>query len=379
MAMSRDDATSWGATTPRLRDALREALAEASPAALATVVAVDGSAYRRPGAKMLAPEDADSMGAITAGCLEGPVGELATRVRETGQAEVATYDLTDDEGWGMGLGCNGIVTVLVEPVDASFGPALDGLAERTPVAMVTGLDDPHLGARQVITEDGVHRVPERPGLPEAMIAEVRDRAERLRAAGRAGVVTVREGDSSIRVFVDGLRPAPELLVVGSQPDVNPVARLARDVGFRVTVATTRGSVPAERFPAAETVEYTRAPDVDQVITAAPDTYAVVMTHNFVDDRLAVEALLGTDVPYIGLMGPRERFEDMREDWAAEDVRLPADALERIATPVGLDLGGGEPAEIALAIVSEAVAVRNERDGGRLRDHEGPIHPRLDDG
>lgn len=376
--MSRDDATSWGATTPILRDALREAVGDESPAALATVVAVDGSAYRRPGAKMLAPENAESMGAITAGCLEGPVGELASEVRETGSSAVETYDLTDDEGWGMGLGCNGVVTVLVEPVDASFGPALDALAERTSVAMVTGLDEPELGARQIITEEGVHRVPDRPGLPEDIIAEIRGRADRFREAGRAGVVTVTAGDRSIRVFVDGLRPAPKLLIVGSQPDVNPVARLARDVGFRVTVATTRGSVPAERFPAAETVEYIRAPDVDEVVTAAPDTYAVVMTHNFVDDRLAVEALLDADVSYVGLMGPRERFEDMQEDWAAEDAQLPEDALDRIATPVGLDLGGGEPAEIALAIVSEAVAVRNGRDGGRLRDHEGPIHPRLDE-
>lgn len=376
--MESDDATSWGVTTPILRDALREVLAEESTAALATVVAVDGSAYRRPGAKMLAPADTESMGAITAGCLEGPVGDLANTVRSTGDARVETYDLTDDEGWGMGLGCNGIVTVLVEPVDRSLAPALDGLAERRPVTVLTGIDEPYLGARNILTADGAHTVPGRSGLPDAVIETLRSHADRFRELETAGVETVSVDGETIRVFVDGLRPAPELLIVGSQPDVNPVAKLARDVGFRVTVATTRGSVPAERFPAAGSVESVRAPDVGDVVKAAEDTFAVVMTHNFVDDRLAVESLLALDLPYVGLMGPRERFEDMQEAWEDAGERLDREAFDRIATPVGLNLGGGEPAEIALAIVSEVVAVRNDRDGGRLRDHEGPIHPRLED-
>jgi xanthine dehydrogenase accessory factor len=376
--MESDDATSWGVTTPILRDALREVLAEETTAALATVVAVDGSAYRRPGAKMLAPSGAESMGAITAGCLEGPVGDLASTVRSTGEAHLETYDLTDDEGWGMGLGCNGIVTVLVEPVDRSFGPALDALAERQPVTVLTGIDEPYLGARNVITAAGDHTVPNRPGLPEQVIEALQSRADRFRESETAGIETVTVDGETIRVFVDGLRPAPELLIVGSQPDVNPVAKLARAVGFRVTVATTRGSVPAERFPAAETVESVRAPDVDEIVTAPADTYAVVMTHNFVDDRLAVERLLALDLPYVGLMGPRERFEDMQAAWEDAGESVDREGLDRIATPVGLDLGGGEPAEIALAIVSEMVAVRNDRDGGRLRDHEGPIHPRLED-
>lgn len=375
--MERDDATAWGATTPTLRDALRASIAEGDSAALATVVAVDGSAYRRPGAKMLAPADADSMGAITAGCLEGPVGDLAAEVRETGETIVETFDLTDDEGWGMGLGCNGIVTVLVEPVDGSLGPALDALAERESVAVLTGLDSPHRGARTLLTATGSHTVPDRPGLPDAVAAALEEAAEQYRAAGRSGLEEVTVEGTTHRVFVDGLRPAPELLVVGSQPDVNPVVSLARDVGFRTTVATTRGSVPADRFPTAETVEHVRAPDVADVLDAPAETYAVVMTHNFVDDRLAIEELLAAELPYVGLMGPRERYEEMQEAWADAGSGPAPDQLDQVATPVGLDLGGGEPAEIALAIVSEVVAVRNDRAGGRLRDQEGPIHPRVD--
>ncbi|MFB6111197.1 MAG: XdhC family protein [Halobacteriaceae archaeon] len=376
--MTQGDATSWGATTPVVRDAIRAAVDESAPAALATVVAVEGSAYRRPGAKMLVPEGGDSLGAITAGCLEGPVGDLAATVRETGETRIETYDLTDDEGWGMGLGCNGIVTVLVEPVDGSFGPGLDALAERRPVAVLTGLDGPYLGARALMTAEDTHAVPDRDRLPSTVTEPLEERAVTLREAGRAGVETVPVDGEEIRVFIDGQRPAPELLIVGSQPDVNPVAEFARSVGFRVTVAATRGSVDAARFPAAGAVEHVRAPDVGDIVAAPADTYAVVMTHNFVDDRLAVEELLAAEVPYVGLMGPRERFEEMQAAWAEETGGPDAEALDRLATPVGLDLGGGEPAQIALAIVAEAVAVRNGRDGGRLRAAEGPIHPRVEE-
>jgi len=110
------------------------------------------------------------------------------------------------------------------------------------------------------------------------------------------------------------------------------------------------------------------------------TYAVVMSHNLVDDRIALETLLTeTDVPYVGLMGPRERFDDLRESMVEDGVTLSESGLDRLSTPVGLDLGGGEPLEVALSIVSEVLAVSNERTGGRLRDREGPIHSRVMDG
>jgi len=368
-----EDATPWSATDAAIHDTLRELLEAGRVAAVATVVDVDGSAYRRPGAKMVVPAEGDQLGAITAGCLEGPVADLAAEVRASGEARLETYDLTDDEGWGMGMGCNGIITVLVEPVDESLAPMLEAVAAHRSVAVLTRLDD---GARAVLADDGTVTTAEpRPDLPTAVVEAVRDRAAELRAAGQAGTVTVETETGEHRVFVDGVRPAPELLVVGSQPDVNPVAHLARAVGYRVTVAATRGNVDPERFPAADRVDHVRAPDVDTAVAAPAHTAAVVMTHNFVDDRMAVEALLETAVPYIGLMGPRERFEEMQAEWAAEGGVDPA-AVDRIATPVGLDLGGGAPMEIALSIVAEVVADRHGRDGGRLTDREGPIHPRL---
>lgn len=371
-----EDATPWTATEAAIHDTLRSCLEEDRPAAVATVVDVDGSAYRRPGAKMVVPADGGHLGAITAGCLEGPVSEVAADVRSSGTPRLETYDLTDDDGWGMGLGCNGIITVLVEPVDTSLELALEELAANRAVTVITALDN-GVGNRVILTGDGHRHTPRgRDSVPDEVVDAIEDDAMTLQAEGRAATLTVETDQGTHRVFVDGIRPPPNLVVVGSQADVNPVVELARAVGYRVTVATPRGNVDADRFPAADHVESVRAPDVDEVIDAPAHTQVVVMTHNFVDDRLAVEALLETDVSYIGLMGPRERFEEMQSEWTDEDRQLSETDLDRLATPVGLDLGGGSPMEIGLSIVGELVADRYDHPGGRLKDREGPIHERV---
>jgi xanthine dehydrogenase accessory factor len=190
-------------------------------------------------------------------------------------------------------------------------------------------------------------------------------------------VTVDTDDGTVTLFVDWLAPAPELLLFGNQNDVHPVARVGREAGFRVVVASARGGrSDPDQFPDAHEVRATRPMDLDDVVDLPERTYAVVMSHNMLEDRLAVAALLDTPVPYIGLMGPRERFEELRDALAAEEDReLTAGELDRIATPVGLDVGGGEPIQIAISIVAEALAVHNGRDGGRLKEREGPIHAR----
>jgi xanthine dehydrogenase accessory factor len=396
-----DDATgdSWSASTLSVREELRERLG--THAAVATVSGVEGSAYRRPGAKRVLAgsardageesegeretEDGESeweaIGAITAGCLEGPVADLAEHALESGPLR-ETFDLTgEDDSWGFGLGCNGVIDVLVEPADESFRAALDRVAagERVALLTVVGGDaaGESIGARSLVDESGESEPADpRPPLPDDVLADVRETAVEFAATGRSDTVEVETDRGTVEVFVDGLDPVPELLVFGHGGDVRPVARLARDAGFRVTVATSRGArADAEQFPAAHEVVATRPPDLAEVVSRPADTYAVLMSHNFVDDRLALEALLDTEIPYLGLMGPRKRFEELRDDLAADGVELSEDERERISTPIGLDLGGGEPVQIALSIVGEVLAASNDRDGGRLTDSEGPIHPR----
>jgi xanthine dehydrogenase accessory factor len=391
-----DETDGWSASTLSVREALREAI-ESEPrsavgsdtsAAVATVTGVEGSAYRRPSAKRVLGDEG-AVGAITAGCLEGPVADLAERALADGPVR-ETFDLTgEDDAWGFGLGCNGVIDVLVEPADESFRPALERVAAGERVALLTVVAGDHpdaggdgtvpVGARAVVGEDGTLEPSEiRPSLSDDLLAAVRKSAREFAAAGRSDTIEVETDRGTAEVFVDGLEPVPELVVFGHGEDVRPVARLAREAGFRVTVACSRGArADAEAFPAAHEVLAARPPEVAEAVSRPADTYAVLMSHNFVDDRLALEALLETEIPYIGLMGPRKRFEEMRADPGDDEtgVELPADDADRIATPVGLDLGGGEPTHIALSVVGEVLAVSNGRSGGRLTDGERPIHPR----
>ena len=381
----RDAPDPWGATTLELFERLATALADGDAAelAVATVVAVDGSAYRRPGAKMLVDADGTTLGGITAGCLEGPLVDVAADVLAAGEPRIETFDLTDDgDGWGLGLGCEGIVDVLVEPVDECWREPVAAYHDGDPRTLVTALDGAETalgedlaGARSVVRPDGtVVECNGRAEVPAEILDRVADHARARAEDGSWSRHTVSTADGDVELLVDGVRPADRLLVFGGQPDVRPVTRLAREVGFHVTVATARGAQAEESaFPRADRVVATHPTDLGDVVDER--THVVVMSHNFVDDRLALKALLETDAPYIGLMGPRERFRRLRDDLRDEGVTLSATDRERIASPVGLDLGGGEPVEIALSVVSEALAASNGRAGGRLRDREGPIHDR----
>lgn len=381
--METDRPDPWSVTKEDLFAAMRTFREEGREAVVASIVDVEGSAYRRPGAKMIIDPDSESLGAITAGCLEGPVTSLAAEVLEDGEPRVHTFDLMDDEEWGLGLGCNGIIDILLEPVEDTWGVALSELAERRPVVTVTAIEaaegaDIAVGDRIVLDEAGaVLADADRGGLPSELVDAVADTREELREKSGAGAATVETASGPIDVFVDWITPAPDLLLFGNQNDVHPVARLGHEAGFRVVVASARGAKSdLADFPNAHDVRATKPADVPETIDAPERTYAVIMSHNALEDMLALDALLDTAVPYVGLMGPRERFEEIREDLRAQEGRELTDRdLERIATPVGLDIGGGEPSQIALSIVAEALAVHNDRGAGRLKDREGPIHTR----
>jgi xanthine dehydrogenase accessory factor len=370
----------WSVTSGELREQLRHELERDAHGVVVTVADVEGSAYRRPGAKMLVGEDGTPIGAVTAGCLEEPIADLSTAVLDAGEPRRETFDLTedDDDTWGIGLGCNGIIDVLVEPLDASWRAPLDHLEAGTPVTVLTVVDstisDVPVGARSCVSEGGPPRaVAGRDPVPDVVVDGVEPTIRAVRGRERAVTVDVETERGTASVLVDGLDPVPKLLLIGSQPDIHPVARVGSDAGFEVVVHSPRGARGPEAFPNADSVEVGHPSTVGDGVDAPEHTYAVVMTHNLVDDRIAVETLLSeTTVPYVGLMGPRERFERLRDDADA----IAGGELDRLATPVGLDLGGGEPIEIAFSVVSEALAVSNGRDGTRLKHREGPVHRRL---
>jgi xanthine dehydrogenase accessory factor len=366
--------TNWEMAEADVLAAIGDTLDAGGEAVLATVIDVEGSAYRRPGAKMLIDEDGGA-GSLTAGCLEDEVRGLASEVLDAGRPRIETYDLMgDDDIWGLGMGCNGVITVLLEPLDESYRPAVEHVASGDDCAVVTVADgDRPLGERAIYDpEDGFSG-----DLPEWLATELSERTAALLEAGRSETVAVETDEGSVEVFVDSIRAPAELVVLGNGPDVRPVVELAARVGFRVTVIAFRGALSGADFPAADTVRTTSPPKLRETVDFGADTHVVVMTHNFIDDRLALDELLETPVPYIGLMGPRERFEEMLDEFAAEDAPLAERETERIYTPIGLDLGGDSPSNIAYSIVAEVLAVANDRTPQHLSERAGPIHDRHD--
>ena len=364
--------TNWGMVEADVLAAIGDALDEGREAVVATVVDVEGSAYRRPGAKMLIEGDGGA-GSLTAGCLEDEVRGLASEVLDAGRPHIETYDLMgDDDMWGLGMGCNGIITVLLEPLDASYRPAVERVTNDIDCAVVTvtGGDRP-LGERGVYDpEDGFVG-----DLPEWMTERLAEPTAALLEAGRSEAVELDTEEGTVEVFVDGIEAPSKLVVIGSGPDVGPVIDLAARVGLRSTVVAFRGALSTGDFPAADAVRTTSPPKLREAVDFDDDTHVVVMTHNFIDDRLALEELLETPVPYIGLMGPHERFEEMREEFATEDVELTEEDVDRVYTPIGLDLGGDSPYRIAYSIVAEVLAVESGRTPRHLAEHAGPIHER----
>ncbi|MFC7203096.1 XdhC family protein [Haloferax namakaokahaiae] len=371
--------TAWSLPETDIFDTIRTALDDGSPAVLATVTAVEGSAYRRPGAKMLIRPDEDDVGSVTAGCLEDEVRDVAMDALEDGEPRIETWDLTgDDEVWGYGVGCNGVITVFVEPLDESYRPVLDARRAGNPVGVVTVVESETAAAFGSRARFESGQWVDSAGIPDDVLDELAPATTELVERGKAETIPVETAEGDLSVFVDGIRPSTELVIFGSGVDVTPVVELAKLVDFRVTVVSFRGGqADTERFPRADEVLSTSPRDVADLRAWDEDTLAVVMSHNFLDDRLTLERLLETPVEYIGLMGPHERFGEMLEAFAEEDRVLTDDERARIYTPIGLSLGGDSPYQIAYSIVAELLAVAHDREPQHLSRRAGPIHERVE--
>ena len=360
----------WSAPEATVMASIRDALDADEPPVLATVVGVEGSAYRGPGAKMLVAGDA-GVGSITAGCLEGVLIDLAGEVRADGTPRVERFDLTgDDDVWGLGVGCNGVVDVLLEPLDSGYRPVVDAYDAGEAALVYTVVDADYsaapVGDRAVAVGDDP--TPDDP--PSWFADDLADAAREFRREGVSDSVELPRPTGRIEVFVDSVTPPADLVVFGTGHDISPVVELARRADFRVTVAGFRGAdATSERFPSADEVRSLSPARIREELDLDADTYAVVMTHNFVDDAIAVDELLASDVPYVGLMGPPERFEEIADQWREEGREVSPSELDRLYTPVGLDLGGGTPYQIAYSIVAELLAIGHGRAPDHLREPE----------
>ncbi len=311
---------------------------------LATLVSVEGSSYRRPGARLLLTDDGVRIGSISGGCLEEDVLARARRVAATGTTETAVYDTTSENDlvWGVGLGCHGIVRVLLEKLPPRPAWAL-ALAENFAARRPTAVAVTHAG----------------------------DNASVL---GTRLVFDKLNGASTPTTFLETVRPPTALTIFGAGDDAQPLVRLAKELGWHVTLGDPRAAfATAARFPEADAIVV--APTAELVSRVQPDADAlvVVMTHHYVHDVPLLRALLPRPLAYLGLLGPKKRADRILDELAGEGVAAATEQRARLHAPVGLDLGAEAPEQVALAIVAEMQAVLAGRNARPLRERTRPIH------
>jgi xanthine/CO dehydrogenase XdhC/CoxF family maturation factor len=334
----------WQETAEILSEVVAQARA-GRRTAVATVVRISGSAYRRPGAKLVVRAGGETSGGVSGGCLEADVRERALGAMRDGAPQLVHYETGSDDRqpFGLGLGCNGAVDIFVQAATPAF---LDGAQQ-----ILAALDgEAPFAISTVLAGDGAGRVT-------------------IRGGGEVPAETAVQGPPGAEVFDEVLAPPPRLVVIGAGDDAIPLVRYAAEAGFRVVLVDHRPAfLSAERFPGEVRRLLLRPEDAGAAVPSGRDVHAVVKTHNLGLDREWIRRLLASEVAYVGVLGPRSRIEEILRQLgaaAADDARVYG--------PIGLDLGADGPEQVALSVVAELLAVRAGRRPAHLRGRKGAIH------
>lgn len=354
--------------TERLLDAIRQARAAGEPAALAMVVRIRGSAYRREGTRMFVRQNRTYECALSGGCLEPAVAEAAARVIASGEPVIVGYDLTDDSVWGLGIGCTGAVDIRIARIedDAVTNEWLAILERGEAAVLVTPMSG--VSGQMIVRTDGGTFG----GLDDAVVQHeaVARAGERLTSRHpRSGA----EHISAAELFFEVTTPPPELVIFGAGHDAPPAAQLAWTLGFSVAVVDVREAFLApDRFPGA-TLVCAHSSEFAAKVTLHAGSFVLVMNHHLERDRESLRFALGSDAAYIGVLGPRARYDRLLAGLADQGFAPGPAALSRVHSPVGLSLGAETPAEVAVAILGEILAIRRGFGGGFLSGSVGGLH------
>ncbi|WP_318214980.1 XdhC/CoxI family protein [Streptomyces sp. SCL15-6] len=350
--------------------------------AVATVVAVGGSAPRPPGAALAVDAGGTVIGSVSGGCVEGAVYELCRQSLEDGLAVVERFGYSDEDAFAVGLTCGGVIDILVTPVRAD-DPARPAVAaalaaaargEAVALARIVGGPAELLGRALAVRPDGSRTggFGTHPELDRTVVAE----AGAFLDAGRTGTLEIGEQGSRcgapLTLLIESSVPAPRMIVFGAIDFASALARVGTFLGYHVTVCDAR-PVFATRA---------RFPDADEVVVEWPHTYLkrtdvdartvlCVLTHETKFDVPLLELALRLPVAYVGAMGSRRTHLDREE--RLREAGVTDRELARLRSPIGLDLGARTPEETALSIAAEIVAARRGGSGVSLTGAHTPIH------
>jgi xanthine dehydrogenase accessory factor len=364
--------------------AFEKAQEQGRQTALATVVHVDGSSYRQPGARMLVTDDGQLTGAISGGCLEGDALRKALYVMNQQKALLVTYDTMndDDAALGVGLGCNGIIQILIEPVNDK----LPG----NPVALLKTLAATRRKAVIATLFSLQHKNDPQPGTcllykdNETVLASVYQFSFETCLLEDAKVALENEtsafkqydnNSKTITAFIECIQPAVSLVIVGAGNDAMPLVTMAQALGWQTTIVDGRPNYArSDRFAGCQVLVAKPEQVLDKIAIDA-QTVFVLMTHNYHYDLSMLRYLIKKELPYIGSLGPKKKLDRMLNELNEEGLKIDATQLNILYGPAGLDIGAETPQEIALSILAEIKAVLANRKGQSLRNIVHTIHPR----
>ena len=357
--------------------AYQKAKAADKKTALATVVKVEGSSYRQPGARMLVTGDGELTGAISGGCLEGDALKKALLAIHQQQNKLITYDTSNEEDsdFGVQLGCNGIVHILFEYIDDEKNNPIDLLikvSEERRDSVLTCLFSLERGQKQIGT---VLFYSQNAVWPENHRSDhLAEDMKKVFESRSSAVKRVMHENIPCEALIEYLPPAVSLVIAGAGNDVKPLVEIASVMGWEITVAEGRVSHATEkRFPLAKTVKVIGAEDFLNGITMDEYTFVVLMTHNYRYDLTVLKNMLNCHNRYIGVLGPKSKLNRMLSDLAEEGVEISEEQMQRIYGPVGLDIGAETSEEIALSVAAEIKAVLEGKKGNSLRYKKDKIH------
>jgi xanthine/CO dehydrogenase XdhC/CoxF family maturation factor len=347
-------------------------------AALATVARVEGSSYRRTGARMLVLDNGIYLGGISGGCLEGDALRRAQKAIVQNKPSIVTYDTTQDDGAqiGVGLGCNGIIDVLFTPLHNEENNPVKILSTVTEtreprvVVAITACSDSmnELGKTTLYENDD--QFLETFAVTQIASQVLKDVKRCLNNQSSATLNYCIERNEEVKVFIEVILPVVHLILYGGGYDVYPLVRIARELGWNVTVVTNINKADKSLFSTATEVLHNKGTQQPAI-----DNYSaiVLMAHDYKTDFNNLQRLLSTKTRYIGLLGPRKRTKKMLDAMTNEGITVSEENMQKIFSPAGLDIGALTPEEIALSICAEIRSVFANRKGTSLRLREGTIH------
>ena len=358
---------------------LYKASEEGMNTALASVVKVYGSSYRRTGARMLIREDGFWFGSVSGGCLEGDVINKAQEVMKTGKAQLFKYDTRQNakNAFGMGYGCNGLLEILIEPIDYNEN------------------DQSYSMLQHLFSWQGIQ------GLSTVFYSEddkIASLGERCHSTGTSSIKntvlsklvendlktaietntplskTYKTEGKKVKVFHEVFQPTLNILIYGAVFHVIPFQRIANELGYNVYVTDSFDPIqPVWNFPDSEEITLKDEAEVETLIENTPKLAIVFLTHNFFYIKEELPKVLKSNAPYIGILGSRKKTQKILREAGVTDANYTASELAKIHYPIGLDIGANTPEEIALSIIAEITAFFSNKTGESLNKSDGLIH------